>query len=65
MRNILSLHPISLHIIIGTLFAKTATFMTIPFLSIYLTKVKGISPVEDGAIIGISAFVSLFYTLFT
>lgn len=60
MRNVLALHPISLHIIIGTLFARTATFMTIPFLSIYLTKVKGISPVEAGAIIGISAFVSLF-----
>jgi len=56
---------ISLHIIIGTLFARTATFMTILFLSIYLTKVKGISPVEAGTIIGISAFVGLFYTLFT
>ncbi len=60
MNVLKKLHPISLHIIIGTLFARTATFMTIPFLSIYLTKVKGISPVEAGAIIGISAFVSLF-----
>lgn len=54
------LHPISLHIIIGTFFARTATFMTIPFLSIYLTKVKGVSAVETGMIIGTSAFVSLF-----
>lgn len=60
MGTLKSLHPLSLHIIIGTLFARTATFMAIPFLSIYLTKVKGISPVEAGAIIGISAFVSLF-----
>jgi len=34
--------------------------MTIPFVSIYLTKVKGVSAVETGMIIGTSAFVSLF-----
>jgi MFS family permease len=54
------LHPISVNIIIGTLFSRMATFMTIPFLAIYLTKTKGISPVEAGTIIGVSAFVSLF-----
>ncbi|ANB60917.1 MDR family MFS transporter [Anoxybacteroides amylolyticum] len=54
------LNRISLHIIIGTFFARAATFMTIPFLSIYLTKVKGVSAVEAGMIIGISSFVSIF-----
>lgn len=54
------LHPISLHIIVGTLFARLTTFMTYPFLIIYLTKFKGISPVEAGVIIGISALVSIF-----
>lgn len=54
------LNRISLHIIIGTFFARAATFMTIPFLSIYLTKVKGISAIEAGMIIGISSFVSIF-----
>jgi MFS family permease len=54
------LHPISVNIIIGTLFSRMATFMTIPFLAIYLTKTKGISPIEAGAIIGVSAFVSIF-----
>jgi MFS family permease len=54
------LHPISVNIIIGTLFSRMATFMTIPFLAIYLTKTKGISPIEAGTIIGVSAFVSLF-----
>lgn len=54
------LTPISLHIIIGTFFARAATFMTIPFLSIYLTKGKGASAVEAGMIIGISSFISIF-----
>ena len=54
------LHPISLHIIIGTLFARLTTFMTFPFLAIYLTKYKGVSAVEAGTIIGISALVSIF-----
>ncbi|WP_044748350.1 MDR family MFS transporter [Bacillus alveayuensis] len=54
------LHPISVNIIIGTLFSRMATFMTFPFLAIYLTKTKGISPVEAGMIIGVSEFVSLF-----
>ncbi|MDX8367745.1 MFS transporter [Cytobacillus sp. IB215665] len=54
------IHPISLTIIIGTLFARMATFMTIPFLAIYLTSVKGVSPGFAGAIIGISSIVGLF-----
>jgi MFS family permease len=54
------IHPISLTIIIGTLFARMATFMTIPFLAIYLTNVKGVSPSATGAIIGISSIVGLF-----
>ncbi|OEH92785.1 MDR family MFS transporter [Bacillus solimangrovi] len=54
------IHPISLTIIIGTLFARMATFMTIPFLAIYLTSAKGVSPGYAGAIIGVSSIVGLF-----
>ncbi|OOE00912.1 MFS transporter [Anoxybacillus kestanbolensis] len=60
MENIKKLHPISVTIIIGTLFARMAMFMTIPFLAIYLTSVKGVSASFAGAIIGISSIVGLF-----
>ncbi|GAC92018.1 major facilitator superfamily permease [Anoxybacillus flavithermus NBRC 109594] len=60
MENIKKLHPISITIIIGTLFARMAMFMTIPFLAIYLTSVKGVSASLAGAIIGISSIVGLF-----
>ncbi|QAV25272.1 MFS transporter [Neobacillus thermocopriae] len=60
MENIKKLHPISITIIIGTLFARMAMFMTIPFLAIYLTSVKGVSASFAGAIIGISSIVGLF-----
>lgn len=39
-----SIHPIAINIIIGTLFARLATSMSMPFLAIYLTAVKGVSP---------------------
>lgn len=55
-----SINPISLNIIVGTLFSRMAVFMTIPFLAIYLTTVKDISAPLTGAIIGISSLVSLF-----
>lgn len=60
MENIKKLHPISITIIIGTLFARMAMFMTIPFLAIYLTSVKGVSASLTGAMIGISSIVGLF-----
>ncbi|WP_442893578.1 MDR family MFS transporter [Bacillus sp. 2205SS5-2] len=57
MRNI---HPLSINIIVGTLFVRMMTFMTFPFLAIYLTTVKGASPAAAGAVIGISALFRLF-----
>ncbi|MED0688240.1 MFS transporter [Anoxybacillus ayderensis] len=60
MEHIKKLHPVSATIIIGTLFARMAMFMTIPFLAIYLTSVKGVSASLAGAIIGISSIVGLF-----
>ncbi|EMI10484.1 MDR family MFS transporter [Anoxybacillus gonensis] len=60
MDHIKKLHPVSATIIIGTLFARMAMFMTIPFLAIYLTSVKGVSASLAGAIIGISSIVGLF-----
>ncbi|MGG2065022.1 MDR family MFS transporter [Bacillus sp. S14(2024)] len=54
------IHPIGMTIIIGTLFARFATSMSIPFLAIYLTNAKGISAGVTGAIIGTSALVGVF-----
>ncbi|WP_040948915.1 MDR family MFS transporter [Gorillibacterium massiliense] len=50
-------HPVAWIVIIGTFLARTGFFMTIPFLGIYLGKVKGIDPATIGAILGISLFV--------
>ncbi|MFD3445659.1 MDR family MFS transporter [Microbacteriaceae bacterium 4G12] len=55
-----SIHPIGLNIIIGTLFARLATSMSMPFLAIYLTTVKGVSAGMTGAVIGVSALVGVF-----
>ena len=54
------IHPLGITIIIGTLFARFATSMSIPFLAIYLTTVKGVSAGMTGAIIGTSALVGVF-----
>ncbi|MEY8349445.1 MFS transporter [Bacillus cereus] len=54
------IHPLGMSIIIGTLFARFATSMSIPFLAIYLTTVKDISAAMTGAIIGTSALVGVF-----
>ncbi|CAM4003908.1 MFS transporter [Cohnella lubricantis] len=50
-------HPVAWGVIVGTLLARTGFFMTIPFLGIYLGKVKGIDPATVGAILGISLFI--------
>lgn len=55
-----NIHPLGMTIIIGTLFARFATSMSIPFLAIYLTTVKGVSAGMTGAIIGTSALVGVF-----
>jgi len=54
-----NIHPLGMTIIIGTLFARFATSMSIPFLAIYLTTVKGVSAGMTGAIIGTSALVGV------
>lgn len=53
------IHPLGMTIIIGTLFARFATSMSIPFLAIYLTTVKDVSAGMTGAIIGTSALVGV------
>ncbi|MCM3163855.1 MFS transporter [Metabacillus litoralis] len=51
--------PVTLNILIGTLFGRLATSMCIPFLAIYLTQEKHVSPSTTGAIIAISSLVGI------
>lgn len=55
-----SIHPVGWNIIIGTLFARLASSMSMPFLAIYLTVTKGISPAMTGIILAVSALVGVF-----
>jgi MFS family permease len=59
-----NLHPLIWNIIIGTMFGRMATSMSIPFLAIYLTNVKGVSSSETGVIIAVSAFIGIGTSFF-
>ncbi|MDA1474959.1 MDR family MFS transporter [Bacillus changyiensis] len=53
------IHPLSWTIIIGTVFGRMGTTMSIPFLAIYLTQVKGASAAFAGAVIATSSLIGL------
>src|ERR1700730_14357631 len=55
--QITDFHPVAWGVIIGTFLSRTGFFMTIPFLGIYLGKVKGIDPATIGAILAVSLLV--------
>jgi MFS family permease len=46
-------HPIVWTLLGGTVFARGASFMAMPFLALYLSRTEGINPVVIGLIIGI------------
>lgn len=50
-------HPVAWGVIIGTFLSRTGFFMVIPFLGIYLGKVKGVDPATVGAILAASFLV--------
>lgn len=56
MKNV---HPMAWAIIVGTLFARLATSMSMPFLGIYLAVVKGESPFIVGLILAASSLMSV------
>lgn len=64
MTSFRNLHPLVWNIVIGTVFGRMATSMSIPFLAIYLTKVKGVSATETGIIIAVSSFVGIATSFF-
>jgi MFS family permease len=55
--------PLGWNIIVGTLIARMVFFMSMPFISIYLTQKKGIDPATVGLIIASSFMVGLLSSL--
>jgi len=51
-------------LLLGTLFTRTAMFMSIPFLAIYLDNVMGLSAAQIGYVIGVNPLVNVFFSLF-
>ncbi|AOZ94424.1 MDR family MFS transporter [Paenibacillus crassostreae] len=58
------IHPLSWTIIIGTIFGRMATSMSIPFLSIYLIKTMGASPSQTGIVVAISSLIGVFASFY-
>ncbi|MEW4427637.1 MFS transporter [Paenibacillus pabuli] len=58
------IHPLAWTIIVGTIFGRMATSMSIPFLSIYLTQQMGASPTQTGIIVAVSALVGVFASFY-
>ncbi len=64
MTSLKNLHPLVWNIVIGTVFGRMATSMSIPFLAIYLTNVKGVSATATGLIIAVSSLVGIATSFF-
>lgn len=62
--NRIDFHPVAWGVIIGTFLSRTGFFMTIPFLGIYLGKVKGIDPATIGAILAVSMLAGTMSSFF-
>ncbi|HEY2495235.1 MAG TPA: MFS transporter [Paenibacillus sp.] len=58
------IHPLSWTIIIGTIFGRMATSMSIPFLSIYLIKSMGASPSQTGIVVAVSSLIGVFASFY-
>ncbi|MGG1230406.1 MDR family MFS transporter [Bacillus halotolerans] len=64
MKTWKDIHPISWTIIIGTIFGRMATSMSIPFLAIYLTSVQGASASYAGLVIAASSSVGIIASFY-
>jgi len=53
-------HPLVWIILCGTIFARTASFMTIPFIALYLHNELHASPYIIGLTVGIAPLFSTF-----
>lgn len=58
------IHPLAWTIIVGTMFGRMATSMSIPFLSIYLIKSMEASPAEAGMVVAVSSLIGVFASFY-
>ena len=58
------IHPLAWTIIIGTMFGRLVTSMSIPFLSIYLSRVLGASPTETGLTVAVSSLAGVLISFY-
>ncbi|MEH6938599.1 MFS transporter [Bacillus sp. JJ664] len=61
-KNLSAVHPVAWNIVIGTLFVRFASTVSMPFLAIYLTSEKHISPAMVGIMLTVSAFLGVFFS---
>ncbi|MCQ4085549.1 MFS transporter [Saccharibacillus sp. JS10] len=54
-----TIHPLAWTIIIGTMFGRVVTSMSIPFLAIYLTSTMGVSATQTGFIVAASSLAGV------
>ena len=60
MKHILKqIHPLAWTIIIGTMFGRLVTSMSIPFLSIYLIRVLEATPTQTGITVAVSSLAGV------
>lgn len=59
-----NIHPLSWTIIVGTIFGRMATSMSIPFLSIYLIKSMGATASETGIVVAVSSLIGVFASFY-
>ncbi|MNO20254.1 Multidrug resistance protein MdtH [compost metagenome] len=63
-KSLRGIHPLSWTIIVGTIFGRMGTSMSIPFLSIYLIKSLGASPSETGIVVAVSSLIGVFASFY-
>ncbi|MGD6792993.1 MDR family MFS transporter [Metabacillus indicus] len=64
MKQLKHVHPLGWNILIGTIFGRMATSMSLPFLAIYLTQVKGVSAAMTGTIIAVSSLAGILSSFY-
>ncbi|WP_150271598.1 MDR family MFS transporter [Paenibacillus tepidiphilus] len=63
-KQLQQVHPLAWTIIIGTMFGRLVTSMSIPFLSIYLTQVLGASSTQTGITVAVSSLVGVMASFY-
>lgn len=63
-QHLRGIHPLAWTIIIGTMFGRLVTSMSIPFLSIYLTQTLGASHAQTGLTVAVSSLAGVLVSFY-